>query len=67
MADLLDQASEIQALLEEAQIQNIRNQVVPTGGGHCLNCDEQLAPTHSFCDADCRQDYEKRQRMKGYA
>ncbi len=66
MADLLDQAAEHQALIEEANIQRIRNQAGPIGVGYCLNCRETLAPDHSFCDQDCRDDYNKRQRMKGY-
>lgn len=66
MADLLDLAAEHQALVEEAQIQRIRNQAGPVGVGYCLNCKEILAPKHSYCDDDCRTDYNKRQRMKGY-
>ncbi len=67
MADLLDLAAEQQALVEEAQIQRIRNQAGPIGAGYCLNCGEILAPANSFCDQDCRDDHNKRQRMKGYA
>lgn len=67
MADLLDQAAEHQTLIEEAQIQRIRNQAGPIGVGYCLNCNELLAPDHSFCDADCQLDFNKRRRMKGYA
>lgn len=32
--------------------------------GRCHNCGEELPPGALFCDAECRADYEKRQRMK---
>jgi hypothetical protein len=32
--------------------------------GRCYNCDEVIE-RGSFCDADCRDDFEHRQRLKG--
>lgn len=32
--------------------------------GSCHNCDESLRPGMRFCDADCRDDYEKRKAAK---
>ncbi len=29
-------------------------------GGVCANCQEPLAPTEHFCDASCRNDFERR-------
>ena len=31
--------------------------------GKCHNCKEPLPKGERFCDADCRDDFEKRQRM----
>lgn len=28
--------------------------------GECYNCQEPLDQPHRYCDADCRDDYEKR-------
>lgn len=30
--------------------------------GLCYNCDEELEAGLTFCDADCQEDYEKRER-----
>ena len=35
--------------------------------GCCHYCDEVLAPVLLFCNADCRDDYEKEQAAKGRA
>ncbi|MBM7070901.1 DUF2116 family Zn-ribbon domain-containing protein [Shewanella sp. 202IG2-18] len=32
--------------------------------GYCHNCEESLKEGERFCDADCRDDFEQRQRMK---
>ena len=32
--------------------------------GFCHNCGEALRPGLLFCDADCRDDYEKRSKLK---
>ena len=40
-------------------------QLVPTG--FCLNCEEPIDDDRRFCDAACRDDAAKRERMKGIA
>ncbi|MDN2678480.1 hypothetical protein [Janthinobacterium sp. SUN033] len=35
--------------------------------GCCHYCDEPLAPALLFCDADCRDDYDKEQAAKARA
>jgi hypothetical protein len=35
--------------------------------GVCHNCGAPTAPSIRFCDADCLQDYEKRERAKRMA
>lgn len=32
--------------------------------GRCHNCGEDVDLDHLFCDKDCSDDYEKRQRMR---
>lgn len=32
--------------------------------GDCYNCQEPVSNAACFCDADCREDYEKRQRAR---
>lgn len=33
--------------------------------GECFNCEEELTNTEQlFCDADCREDYQKRKRAE---
>ena len=58
-ADQLDTASELEQLNIEAALANrTRQQLQFTG--KCHNCQEPIA-TGSFCDSDCRDDWEQRQ------
>jgi hypothetical protein len=43
------------------------NLATPTGV--CLNCEEKLGGTRRFCNAECREDYETREKVvkKQYA
>lgn len=34
--------------------------------GFCYNCDENVDSNNFFCDADCRDDYEKRKRAEAH-
>lgn len=40
-----------------------RPSLVPTG--QCFNCGEEVTGQACFCDADCRDDYERRARSSG--
>lgn len=45
-----------------------RKRVPPPACGQCLFCDEPVEPAARFCDADCREDWERQQelaRIKG--
>lgn len=33
--------------------------------GDCHNCQASVPTGHKFCDADCRDDYQRRQRCLG--
>jgi RNA polymerase-binding transcription factor DksA len=42
-------------------IQRARSAIeAPTG--HCLNCDAKVEGTRKFCNSECREDYELRQK-----
>lgn len=32
--------------------------------GFCFNCDEPIPQNSCYCDADCREDHEKEQRLR---
>lgn len=58
MADEADIAN----LYAEMAIQSatrIRKYEPPKEGGKCLWCGEELPSERRFCDADCRDDYQK--------
>jgi hypothetical protein len=61
MADIIDDAQEaIEAA--EALRNAARKPFEPIRTGFCIECDE---PTEfTFCSKDCRDDHEKRERMK---
>lgn len=63
--DIIDHTDEMMEQLTTARIAEIRS-VRPglIATGRCHNCDETLPPAHLFCDADCRDDYEKVQAAK---
>ncbi|ELH5514493.1 hypothetical protein Q9W35_001742 [Salmonella enterica] len=66
MADEADIASESEQLRTDGQMRhyqdvNAMRYPLPETG-HCHNCDEIIS-AGLFCDADCRDDYEKRERF----
>lgn len=68
MADDIDIAQENQQRLHDARINQARSragQLEVKATGYCLNCDEPLASGLRFCDADCRDDYQKMNKMRG--
>jgi hypothetical protein len=61
-ADPLDVASRLEAAEREACVAAARNRPSMPAVCACYNCGEPLRPGLLFCDADCRDDYEKRQK-----
>ena len=51
----------LQAYIERVR-RRVEREVTPTG--YCLNCEEQVGPHKLFCDTTCRDDYEKRERLR---
>ena len=64
-ADPSDRATAEQELLLADQLrvaQENKPQVLPYIG-ECHNCEAKLPPLTRFCDADCRDDFERRGRF----
>lgn len=61
MSDIYDQASDIETMHRERAIQAARNST-PTLNyiGCCYNCEAVLDQPLTFCDADCRDDWQIR-------
>jgi hypothetical protein len=70
MSDWIDNASDLELLQTEVAIERARTagkelqEVLQNAAGHCLNCEEPLE-VGRFCDADCREDFQKRLKFKG--
>lgn len=59
-ADLSDLATQQEQMFLDASL-TLRKPEGPPACGHCLNCDEPLPAGARWCDADCREDWEKRE------
>lgn len=64
MPDEFDRASELETRQREDALARVRSRVGLLPCGACHNCGEELPPGRLFCDADCRDDFEKRHRQK---
>ena len=58
MADILDQASELEAMLTRAATL-LRKPTGPVAKGECLYCGEPLDDGLRWCDASCRDEFER--------
>lgn len=58
MADDIDRAQERDVLLLEAQLM-ARKPEGPSPTGQCLSCEEIIPHPMRWCDADCRDDYDR--------
>lgn len=64
MSDQIDLANDHAEMFNDIATKQ-RKPEGPVATGWCLNCDEKLGQGRRFCDADCRDDYEKRARHEG--
>lgn len=55
--DEMDYASRTSEFLTDVALRNKKPELPQTG--RCHNCEEPIA-SGKFCDADCREDYDKR-------
>ena len=67
MADEIDRGNETADMTLAGYIAAVRARahltMAPTGS--CHNCDEPVNPGRLFCDAECREDYDYRQKRAG--
>lgn len=66
MPDIVDKANDLVTMSEELALKEIRSQkpeAVYTG--ECLFCAEVLEPPMRWCDAECRDGWEKEKKRRG--
>lgn len=63
MNDIADKAHEVEELLRETALRQRKStaHVPRKGDGKCLNCGAAVPPERRWCDATCRDDWEKSQ------
>lgn len=61
MTDIYDQATAREEQDRELALQSMRYSAKPLPQGECNNCGASCVG--AFCDADCREDFETRERM----
>jgi hypothetical protein len=61
MADELDLASEREQIARDKAVSVIQNRPpAATANGYCLECQDPVKEGVRWCDADCRDDWQKR-------
>lgn len=63
MSDIADNSDLIVEMFTQAAINEARKDLFVQTDGHCLFCDEAIAPDLKFCDVHCRDDFDREQRM----
>ena len=65
MADIFDNATDLEEKQREASIGRVRAaaRMCTKSVGVCLYCDEPVGGNLLFCDISCRDDYAKEQRL----
>lgn len=64
MTDQVDQAQEFEAMHRDIAMRERRSSSLQYTGS-CYNCGDITGGGRRFCDADCRDDYAKREKLKG--
>ena len=63
--DDADRASEREDIAREVAVAAIRRRIEAMPSlGYCYYCGEALRAGKRFCDADCRDDYERQENMR---
>lgn len=64
--DIYDQATEQEEFARESALAIARKESIKLKpSGYCYNCEELINnKLNLFCDADCRDDWQRRQRNK---
>lgn len=63
MSDMLDRASDLEALQRDLAIKQVREQKAPKPTGRCKYCNAELI-SGLFCDKWCAEDYESEEIIK---
>lgn len=58
MADIIDMASEVEEIERRAALSR-RQPEGPAATGECHNCGEPMPDGRRWCDADCRDDWQR--------
>ena len=61
MSDHADRSDSIIFEAVRRGVAHLHRQPHLVADGRCHYCDEAIAPAVTFCDADCRDDYDKEQ------
>jgi len=64
MSDIADASDQLIETFTTAAIAHARRDTHLHSDGHCAFCDEPVEIGLLFCDRDCRDDYEKQQRIR---
>ena len=63
--DDADRAAELEDIYREAAVAAIRRRIeVMPSLGYCYYCGEALRAGKRFCDADCRDDYDRHEELQ---
>ena len=67
MADQFDLASTYEELDRQSALNRLESTKLhsPESTGHCLYCGEELSDGRRWCNADCRDEWEKEQKRYG--
>lgn len=60
--EVIDKAQENEQLFTELALKNAKQQTL-TANGRCHYCEETIDEGLRFCDVDCRDDYDREQRI----
>ncbi|MFZ6709356.1 DUF2116 family Zn-ribbon domain-containing protein [Undibacterium sp. TC9W] len=63
MSDIADSADARISLDLDFALNNMQRYPVVESDLHCLFCDEPVGYRELFCNADCRYDYEREQKL----
>lgn len=64
--DIIDQGNEAAEIFRRSALSQ-RAPDGPAATGACLNCEHPLPAQQRWCDADCREDWSKRERAVALA
>jgi hypothetical protein len=65
MSDVCDVASDYEEVERQSRILAARSYKAITPTGYCLFCGEEMPGDRRFCDRECADEYEYRQKLVG--